>query len=102
MQDLSFQVAARGDLRDHGRERQRQEHAAEAPDRPQAARAGTILFDGEDFGAADRGAQGMLRRMGVLYQNGALWSGLTLAENVALPLEEYTSSTRRRSPRSFR
>jgi phospholipid/cholesterol/gamma-HCH transport system ATP-binding protein len=28
--------------------------------------------------------------MGVLYQNGALWSGLTLAENVALPLEEYT------------
>jgi phospholipid/cholesterol/gamma-HCH transport system ATP-binding protein len=27
----------------------------------------------------------------VLYQNGALWGGLTLAENVALPLEEYTS-----------
>jgi phospholipid/cholesterol/gamma-HCH transport system ATP-binding protein len=53
--------------------------------------AGTILFDGEDFGAADDAARrGMLRRMGVLYQNGALWSGLTLAENVALPLEEYT------------
>jgi phospholipid/cholesterol/gamma-HCH transport system ATP-binding protein len=53
--------------------------------------AGTILFDGEDFGAADDTARrGMLRRMGVLYQNGALWSGLTLAENVALPLEEYT------------
>ena len=29
--------------------------------------------------------------MGVLYQNGALWSGLTLAENVALPIEEYTT-----------
>jgi len=28
--------------------------------------------------------------MGVLYQNGALWSGLTLAENIALPIEEYT------------
>jgi phospholipid/cholesterol/gamma-HCH transport system ATP-binding protein len=28
--------------------------------------------------------------MGVLYQNGALWSGLTLAENVALPLDEFT------------
>jgi phospholipid/cholesterol/gamma-HCH transport system ATP-binding protein len=54
--------------------------------------SGTILFDGEDFGSADGIAQGkMLRRMGVLYQNGALWSGLTLAENVALPLEEYTS-----------
>jgi phospholipid/cholesterol/gamma-HCH transport system ATP-binding protein len=54
--------------------------------------AGTILFDGEDFGAADEWTRrGILRRMGVLYQNGALWSGLTLAENVALPLEEYTS-----------
>ena len=53
---------------------------------------GAILFDGDDFGEADEGArQGMLRRMGVLYQNGALWSGLTLAENVALPIEEYTS-----------
>jgi len=53
---------------------------------------GTILFDGEDFGEASEIARrGMLRRMGVLYQNGALWSGLTLAENIALPLEEYTS-----------
>lgn len=52
---------------------------------------GTILFDGEDFGNADGEARkAVLRRMGVLYQNGALWSGLTLAENVALPLEEYT------------
>jgi phospholipid/cholesterol/gamma-HCH transport system ATP-binding protein len=31
-----------------------------------------------------------MRRFGVLYQSGALWSSLTLAENVALPLEEYT------------
>ncbi|CAN5876854.1 ATP-binding cassette domain-containing protein [soil metagenome] len=52
---------------------------------------GTILFDGEDFGAADPAARKrVLRRMGVLYQNGALWGGLTLAENVALPLEEFT------------
>jgi phospholipid/cholesterol/gamma-HCH transport system ATP-binding protein len=52
---------------------------------------GSILFEGEDFGAADgKTRKGILRRMGVLYQNGALWSGLTLAENVALPLEEYT------------
>jgi phospholipid/cholesterol/gamma-HCH transport system ATP-binding protein len=52
---------------------------------------GSILFDGEDFLEADAEARkGILRRMGVLYQNGALWSGLTLAENVALPLEEYT------------
>lgn len=52
---------------------------------------GSILFHGEDFGAADAEARKrVLRRMGVLYQNGALWSGLTLAENVALPLEEFT------------
>ncbi len=54
--------------------------------------AGQILFDGEDFGEADEATRkGILRRIGVLYQNGALWSGLTLAENVALPLEEYSS-----------
>lgn len=54
--------------------------------------AGAILFNGEDFGEADEEARkGILRRMGVLYQNGALWSGLTLAENVALPLEEYSA-----------
>ena len=52
---------------------------------------GSILFEGHDFFQADaRTRKGILRRMGVLYQNGALWSGLTLAENVALPLEEYT------------
>ncbi len=32
----------------------------------------------------------MMRRFGVMYQSGALWSSLTLAENVALPLELYT------------
>ena len=54
--------------------------------------AGTILFDGADFGTVDESARkAILRRMGVLYQNGALWSGLTLAENVALPMEEYTN-----------
>jgi phospholipid/cholesterol/gamma-HCH transport system ATP-binding protein len=53
---------------------------------------GTILFDGEDFvQARGQARKGILRRMGVLYQGGALWSGLTLAENVALPLEEYTT-----------
>ncbi len=52
---------------------------------------GSILFEGEDFlEADDRTRKSILQRMGVLYQNGALWSGLTLAENVALPLEEYT------------
>jgi len=52
---------------------------------------GSILFEGEGFDIHDdAGRNRVLRRMGVLYQNGALWSGLTLAENVALPLEEFT------------
>lgn len=53
--------------------------------------SGSVVFEGEDFWQADeKGRRAMLRRMGVLFQNGALWSGLTLAENVALPIEEYT------------
>jgi len=32
----------------------------------------------------------IMRRNGVMYQSGALWSSLTLAENIALPLQEYT------------
>lgn len=31
-----------------------------------------------------------MQRIGILYQNGALWSSMTLAENIALPLEQYT------------
>ncbi|WP_309668901.1 ATP-binding cassette domain-containing protein [Gemmatimonas sp.] len=52
---------------------------------------GTIRFEGERFDVSDDDARKrVLRRFGVLYQNGALWSGLTLAENVALPLDEFT------------
>jgi phospholipid/cholesterol/gamma-HCH transport system ATP-binding protein len=55
---------------------------------------GTILFEGQEFDLDDEETrQRVLQRMGVLYQNGALWSGLTLAENVALPLEEFTALT---------
>ena len=32
----------------------------------------------------------LMRRFGILYQSGALWSSMTLAENVALSLEQYT------------
>jgi phospholipid/cholesterol/gamma-HCH transport system ATP-binding protein len=54
--------------------------------------AGEILYDGENFtGAPEPDRERILRRTGVLFQGGALWSSMTLAENVALPLEEYTS-----------
>jgi len=32
----------------------------------------------------------IMRTFGILYQSGALWSSLTLAENIALPLSEFT------------
>ncbi len=32
----------------------------------------------------------IIRKVGVLYQSGALWSSMTLAENIALPLQQYT------------
>ena len=52
---------------------------------------GSIFYNGVSFvDLGDREKQGMLRNFGVLYQNGALWSSMTLAENVALPLSEYT------------
>ena len=41
-----------------------------------------------DVSEAERGR--LMRRMGILYQSGALWSSMTLAENIALPLREYT------------
>ncbi|MDF3056168.1 MAG: polyamine transporter ATP-binding protein [Rariglobus sp.] len=56
-----------------------------------APTAGTVQFFGECFNAAtgDRQRE-LLKRIGVLYQGGALWSSLNLLENVMLPLEEYT------------
>ena len=54
-------------------------------------RCGEILYSGSSFWNLDDAARSLLqRRFGVLYQSGALWSSMTLAENVALPLEEYT------------
>jgi phospholipid/cholesterol/gamma-HCH transport system ATP-binding protein len=52
---------------------------------------GEIWYGDENFTAADPvKRQHMLQRFGVLYQSGALWSSMTLAENVGLPLGEYT------------
>jgi phospholipid/cholesterol/gamma-HCH transport system ATP-binding protein len=54
--------------------------------------AGDVRFFGDSFLEADAvHRRDLLRRFGVLYQGGALWSSLTLLENVALPLEEYTT-----------
>jgi len=52
---------------------------------------GDVFYEGQSFwGAEPETRERMLQRFGVLYQSGALWSSMTLAENVALPLGEYT------------
>jgi phospholipid/cholesterol/gamma-HCH transport system ATP-binding protein len=52
---------------------------------------GDVLYDGESFWhASDEARQQRLRSFGVVFQSGALWSSLTLEENVTLPLGEYT------------
>ncbi len=52
---------------------------------------GSISYNGENFTAAspDKRKE-MLRHFGVLYQGGALWSSMTLSENIALPLKRFT------------
>jgi phospholipid/cholesterol/gamma-HCH transport system ATP-binding protein len=52
---------------------------------------GDIIYDGQSFwGGDDEARRDQLRKCGVLFQSGALWSAMTLAENVALPIIEYT------------
>jgi phospholipid/cholesterol/gamma-HCH transport system ATP-binding protein len=52
---------------------------------------GDVLYDGKSFWEMDDESRKVqLRKYGVLFQSGALWSSMTLAENVALPLIEYT------------
>ena len=56
-----------------------------------APRAGQVLYGGESYWDSDPAQQHHLkRRFGVMYQSGALWSSMTLAENIALLLEQYT------------
>lgn len=59
-------------------------------------RVGKILYDDKDFGGADENEKElMMRKFGILYQGGALWSSMTLAENVAMPLSFYTKLSNR-------
>jgi len=53
---------------------------------------GEILYDGESFWKSPPDKrQALMRKFGVMFQAGALWSSMTLAENVGLPLGEYTA-----------
>ncbi|MFT4104064.1 MAG: ABC transporter ATP-binding protein [Burkholderiaceae bacterium] len=55
-------------------------------------RSGRIVFDGQEVNTLDRqGLYALRRRMGMLFQFGALFTDMTVFENVAFPLREHTS-----------
>jgi phospholipid/cholesterol/gamma-HCH transport system ATP-binding protein len=55
------------------------------------AAKGEIFYGDENFTRADEEERRrILRRVGVLFQSGALWSSMTLAENIGLLLEAHT------------
>jgi len=57
-----------------------------------APASGDVYYDGQPFWSASLAEREALkRRFGTLFQAGALWSSMTLAENVALALTQYTA-----------
>jgi phospholipid/cholesterol/gamma-HCH transport system ATP-binding protein len=60
--------------------------------------AGTVRIQGIDIFADPQGLSSLRRRMGMAFQGGALFGSMTVAENIELPLVEFTklpASTRR-------
>jgi len=60
--------------------------------------AGTVRIQGIDIFADPQGLSALRRRMGMAFQGGALFGSMTVAENIELPLVEFTklpASTRR-------
>ena len=58
----------------------------------QRAQQGQVLFDGQDVGQMDTAAlYAARRRMGMLFQYGALFTDMDVFENVAFPLREHTN-----------
>ena len=58
-------------------------------------KSGDILIQGRSIvNASDEERRSIMKTFGVAYQGGALFRSMTLAENIALPLEEYTDLTR--------
>ncbi len=57
-------------------------------------KAGDVQLFGESMTQADDDAKRhLMRRFGVTYQGGALFGSMTVGENIAMPLEEYTAKT---------
>ncbi len=60
----------------------------------QRAQSGAVLLEGQDVGAMDeQRLYATRRRMGMLFQFGALFTDLSVFDNVAFPLREHTRLT---------
>lgn len=58
--------------------------------------SGRVLVDGEDVAALDeKGLFRLRRKMGMLFQDGALFDSMTAGENVAFPLRRHTRLSER-------
>ena len=58
----------------------------------QTANKGQVLFDGQDVGnLTQSGLYAVRRRMGMLFQFGALFTDISVFDNVAFPLREHTA-----------
>ena len=56
---------------------------------------GQVRYEGVSFWDTDPSdREQFMRKIGISYQSGALWSSMTLAENIALPLQEFTDLSR--------
>ena len=56
------------------------------------AQSGSVIVDGQEVAALDQsGLYGLRRRMGMLFQHGALFTDLSVFDNVAFPLREHTT-----------
>ena len=92
---VSLDVRERRDLRPRRRQRLREVHAAARAD-PAAAPA--VRLDprvrARGGGARRRAALPLRRNWGVMFERGALFSSLTVSENVGLPLREHTQARR--------
>jgi phospholipid/cholesterol/gamma-HCH transport system ATP-binding protein len=57
--------------------------------------SGRVTIDGDDIAAAEGEARlRILRKIGVMYQQGALFGSMTLLQNIRLPMEEFTDLPR--------
>ena len=79
----------RADDRHHRAFGRGQERVPQTPHRPAAPRRGEILVEGENIvGLSERRLAPVRRKVGILFQHGALFDSMSVEDNVAFPLRE--------------